>query len=204
MSEGSCKVLNKNAMCICASHSLAHPRSTPSATILPLLSEPVLKSFLFRSKATPRSCPHAHRTQPQPPRNSSVSKSIRFFSFHRFFWRDLLRLAHLFLTAVPAGQKTAGTNGETGPRNAAAPAARSGQGGAAEGAAAGGRTVVLPEYLQRTPTMPQPLMDPPSIVTVAPLATPRPTYLGLVSVQPLSSARPLTHFTGPCRAISQM
>ncbi len=89
------------------------------------------------------------------------------------------------------GQKTAAKNDETGLKNAAAPAARSGQGGAAEGAAAGGRTVaVLPGSQQRTPHLPQPLMDPPSIVVVAPPTTARPVPSGLVSVQPLSSARP--------------
>ena len=110
-----------------------------------------------------------------------------------FFGAIFCGAAHLFVTAVPMGQKTAGKNGEAGLRNAAAPAARSGQGGAAEGAAAGGRTVaVLPERLQRTPQLPQPLMDPPSIVAVAPPCTLRPVPPGLVSVQPLSSARPLS------------
>eukprot|EP01045_Picozoa_sp_COSAG04_P025355 COSAG04_NODE_3314_length_2942_cov_12.697139_1_plen_71_part_00 len=67
------------------------------------------------------------------------------------------------------GQKTAAKDGEVGLKNAAAPAARSGQGGAAEGAAAEGRTVaVQPESVQRTPLV-QPLMDPPSIVAVAPV-----------------------------------
>ena len=99
--------------------------------------------------------------------------------------------AHLFVTAVPTGQNTAGKNGETGLKNAAAPAARSGQGGAAEGAAAGGRTVaVLPDSTQKTPLYLQSLMDPPSIVAVAPPPTSRPVPSGLVSVQPLSSARP--------------
>ena len=183
----------KCAICICASHPLA-PRSllplhavhhdlaraavgTDNVVLLvPLEGDP---------SQLPTRAPHSATTTPKLGR---FPKKFDFFCF-----RHCLRAIFCdpSVAAVPMGQKTAGKNGEAGPRNAAATAARSGQGGAAEGAAAGGRTVaVLPEPQQRTPFT-QPLMAPPSIVAVAPPYTPRPVPPELVSVQPLSSARPL-------------